>query len=421
MKTVNEKTRQLRATYALQCSDLRSRIERRVNRVPISMRSMKMGELIAQQQGSPVKASAPRLPNKSPLRSPAKPRLEERPLPALPSPSKLPSPTRNQMPHSQKMRKRKSSAIRIPSDKENHEPENTTPGTDDASFGKSLKRVKTAEESTSQPKRTASRVVRKPVKTQANTTGVLSPRSHNSRTLPRSPIKEKELPPPMPVRDLSPVRQDSPTRPTSPSKSHSPFKTAMTGAGSAISAMAKRGYAAAGAAGARLARPLSREKELNTLSGLGPTVSASPSGKMLPPPRPANATATLPHANASTSSIPMLSPQRTASQASMRSQASQQSSTSSNNTVVKKSTRTVVPKKSGLLNRSATTRAPTLSTAAQAKSKVVLSSSTSSTLSPKASTHRKPPVPSLKKVQATTTVKKVTATSATGRVLRKRG
>ena len=416
---MNEKTRQLRATYALQCSDLKSRIERRINRVPISMRGMRMGELMAkQQQQSPVKA--PALPAKSPLRSPIKPRLEERPLPSLPSPSKLPSPTRNQMPYSQKMRKRKSSAVEIPSDKENHEPDSTTSSAEDVSFGKS-KRVKTDNASTSQPKRPVSRVARKAVKSQVNTTGVLSPRSHNSRTLPRSPIKDKDVPPPVPARETTHTRIGSPTRPNSPSKPQSPFKAAMNGAGSALSAMAKRGYAAAEAAGARLTRPLSREKELNTLSGLEPTISASPSGKMLPPPRPT--TVALTHANASSSSIPTLSPQRTASQASMRSQASAQSSTSSNNTVVKKSVRAAVTKRTAM-QKSTSTRPTTLTTAARARSKLVISGSSTSTLSPKSNTTRKPPIPTVKRVAVTTSTKKTTtassATATAGRVLRKR-
>ena len=40
---VTERARHLRAHYALQCADLRSRIERRVNRIPIAMRKMTMG------------------------------------------------------------------------------------------------------------------------------------------------------------------------------------------------------------------------------------------------------------------------------------------------------------------------------------------------------------------------------------------
>lgn len=42
---VTERARKLRSQYALQANDLRARIERRVNRIPISLRKANMGEL----------------------------------------------------------------------------------------------------------------------------------------------------------------------------------------------------------------------------------------------------------------------------------------------------------------------------------------------------------------------------------------
>jgi hypothetical protein len=45
-RTVTERARKLRAQYALQAHDLRSRIERRINRIPIALRKAKMGELL---------------------------------------------------------------------------------------------------------------------------------------------------------------------------------------------------------------------------------------------------------------------------------------------------------------------------------------------------------------------------------------
>lgn len=44
--SVTERARKLRAQYALQASDLRARIERRVNRIPVSLRKVNMGELL---------------------------------------------------------------------------------------------------------------------------------------------------------------------------------------------------------------------------------------------------------------------------------------------------------------------------------------------------------------------------------------
>lgn len=44
--TVTERARKLRAQYALQANDLRARIERRVNRIPVSLRNANIGELL---------------------------------------------------------------------------------------------------------------------------------------------------------------------------------------------------------------------------------------------------------------------------------------------------------------------------------------------------------------------------------------
>ena len=422
---VTERARQLRAHYALQCSDLRSRIERRINRVPIGLRNTKMGELMAQHQDQQSNINPP--PTQPIPHSPTKAPLDERPLPALPSPSKLPSPVKQPVIQQQKSRKRKSSAIHIPSDKENHEPDTSNAGPDSLPVQKNAKRAKTAAV-TSQPapKRAASRTQKKPLKNNDNPTGVLSPRSHNSRTLPRSPIKDKELLPPIPVREASPLRQQqqqslpqqSPQRPISPSKS--PFKSAMSG----ISAFAKRGYAAAGAAGAKLTRPISREKEQDILTGFGSTIPGSPVGKMLPPPRPALATLT--GTNASATSIPTLSPQRTTSQASIRSNASAQSTTSSKGTVVTKSTRAVGTKKAAMLSKAPPKKVVTSSTTmVKTKGKVVVSGSTVSTLSPKSTSTgagiKRTATTAAKKMAAAATTKRAAAAPVTtGRVLRKR-
>lgn len=46
MIAVTERARKLRAHYALQVQDLRARIERRVNRIPVALRKATMGELL---------------------------------------------------------------------------------------------------------------------------------------------------------------------------------------------------------------------------------------------------------------------------------------------------------------------------------------------------------------------------------------
>jgi len=427
ISTVTERARQLRAHYALQCSDLRARIERRINRVPIGLRDTKMGELMAQHQDSQTNINPP--PSQSIARSPSRAQLDERPLPALPNPSKLPSPVKQLTMPSQKSRKRKSSAIHIASDKENNGSDTSNAGPDHLPVQKNAKRARTAAAATQPaPKRALSRTQKKPLKNNENPTGVLSPRSLNSRTLPRSPIKDKELLPPIPVRETSPLRQHqpppqlSPQRPNSPLKSVSPFKVAMSG----ISAFAKRGYAAAGAAGAKLTRPLSREKEQNTLSGLGTTIPGptSPAGRMLPPPRPALAALT--STNASATSIPMLSPQRTTSQTSMRSNVSAKSTTSSKGTVVTKTSRAVGTKKTAALGKAPVKKTTTTTAATRTKGKVVISGSTVSTLSPKSNGTgagiKRSATTAARKVAAAASNKRAAAAvpAATGRVLRKR-
>lgn len=53
---VTERARKLRAQYALQANDLRSRIERRVNRIPMSLRKANMGELFEKHNATQNKS-----------------------------------------------------------------------------------------------------------------------------------------------------------------------------------------------------------------------------------------------------------------------------------------------------------------------------------------------------------------------------
>ncbi|KAI1612141.1 Borealin N terminal-domain-containing protein [Exophiala viscosa] len=300
---ITERARQLRAGYALQCADLRARIERRVNRIPLAIRKMTMGELMEKHD----------VPKQAQSKTQSKPTRQtqaqivaskERPLPALPpqEASKTHSPARPQ-PQSAAARgkKRKSSEIHIASDKEN----DATGVPDTLPVAKNNKRAKTAA-TTSGPTKQSS---------------VLSPRSHNSRTLPRSPIKDYPIAPSSPAKSMI-------ARPTSPLKPASPFKTAATAATSAISASmhgmfehAKRSTTA------KMTRTASKEKP------------ATNRGQMLPPPRP-------PFGASS-------SPQRTISQNSTHSVSTDVSTASSSTTLVKPkrgrpaTTKTTDPKSPG--------------------------------------------------------------------------
>ncbi|KIW22598.1 uncharacterized protein PV07_10881 [Cladophialophora immunda] len=301
---ITERARQLRAGYALQCADLRARIERRVNRIPLSIRKTTMRELMQQHESSKTKPNQPRA-------SPPKQTISvevpaPKPLPPLPRESgstKLPSPMRShpQAPATRGGKKRMSPQIHIALDKvSEHDPSEGPPDT--LPVSKNTKRGKATA-----PTRPISRAAATKQTTQ---TSVLSPRSHNSRTLPRSPIKEPFLP-------ASPAKNML-ARPTttamSPIRPASPLKSAATAATSAISAsvhgmieQAKRGGTATAA---KLTRTASKEKK---------EAVAIARAQMLPPPKP---------------SAPP-SPQRAFSQASTHSISTDVSAASSGTTVVK--------------------------------------------------------------------------------------
>lgn len=56
--TVTERARRMRIQYALQAGDLRGRIERRINRVPVSLRKKKMGDLLETHNAAALRGAA---------------------------------------------------------------------------------------------------------------------------------------------------------------------------------------------------------------------------------------------------------------------------------------------------------------------------------------------------------------------------
>ena len=172
--TVTERARHLRAHYSLQGSDLRSRVERRVNRIPVNLRKATMSNLLA-KHSAPTPAKKPIVPPKSPRHSPVKPKTNH-PLPPLPqsTSSQANSPAR----HTTRKAATAGEDFTIISDKENGPLPNP----------KNPKRAKTTTATTK------------------TTTTVLSPKSHNSRTLPRSPVKDLEKAPASPTKSSSPLK-----------------------------------------------------------------------------------------------------------------------------------------------------------------------------------------------------------------------
>ncbi|KKY14458.1 hypothetical protein UCRPC4_g06716 [Phaeomoniella chlamydospora] len=357
---ITERARSLRAHYALQATDLRSRIERRINRIPMSLRKATMGELLDMHALPESKTIAP---SSKPLPPSAVTKTKNHPLPPLPQDrsSAAPSPVRS--PH--RPAKRGSGVlIHETSDKENTQPIHN----DSLSNPKNPKRAKTGA---GNGPRATSRSVK-----PGQPSSVLSPKSHNSRTLPRSPIKDN-------IPSMSPSKtQQSYTRPTSPLKPASPFKNATSAISASLAGMveqAKRGTANTVAK----ARTASKEKSTTSSAATKKTRT----GAMGPPPAPSAA-----------GSRPPLD--RAASQASNHSNAS----SSSNNT-------TVITKKS-------TAKAPTKSAVATKKA--------TSTTSRTATTSRTGTTKATTSAAAAATAKRnaaaTTETSATGRrVLRKRG
>ena len=265
------------------------------------MRKMTMGELMA-KHAQPQQAR----PQAQPARIPSDTNKTLPPLPLEASQApKSSSPIRpNLAPPAGRGRKRKSSHIEIASD-----------GDHDAAFSSAPESLPVAKKTRGKAAGTGTRAASRTVK-PAN---VLSPRSHNSRTLPRSPVKD---------HTTSPLKPTSPTksyiaRPISPLKPASPLKSAASAATSAISAAAhgmmehaKRGAANAG----KLSRQASREKTATATTAA--TTAAAGKGRMLPPPRP------VPSAPSS--------PQRTTSASSNVTSASDMSTASTNTTVITK-------------------------------------------------------------------------------------
>ncbi|KAF8851092.1 hypothetical protein BDZ45DRAFT_731134 [Acephala macrosclerotiorum] len=167
---ITERARKLRAQYTMQAQQLRTRIEIRVNRIPVALRKAKMGDLQLKYTETVSEAAAS---TSHKINSPAKNLIQEEQARSRVSPSP------------QRGTKRLSDDM----DKENEDIENPKKRTRGAPVP---------------PTRTTSKAKIQPSQ-------VLSPRSANSRTLPRSPV----------ARPISPqksflARPISPLKPTAP-------------------------------------------------------------------------------------------------------------------------------------------------------------------------------------------------------------
>ncbi|CAL5867151.1 uncharacterized protein PFLUO_LOCUS1363 [Penicillium psychrofluorescens] len=182
---ITDRARKLRAQYALQAHDLRARMERRVNRIPISQRKEIMGELLERHSLASLSAS---------------PSRKQVPSKATRHATNISVDPETSTAGARDGRVKRTSHEGHYSDKEN------APAADTPEGLKNPKR---------RGKAGASRVVSQDVR--ENDQRILSPKSLNSRTYPHSPF-----------RAVSPEKagQSYASRPTSPLKPSSPLKGA---------------------------------------------------------------------------------------------------------------------------------------------------------------------------------------------------
>ncbi|PGH14663.1 hypothetical protein AJ80_05844 [Polytolypa hystricis UAMH7299] len=182
---ITERARKLRAHYALQAQDLRSRIERRVNRIPVALRKAKMGDLLTKHTEAAQKAAEPEPAFKKP---------------AVPSTTKAPKAA------ARTISKDATAAAPFASDDLHASDKENAPYHDamHLSLPNPKKRATPAAAPGKKPTAGPSRVA------EYADTRILSPKSSNSRTFPNSPLRNpssKSQP-----RSTSPLKQSSPVK-----------------------------------------------------------------------------------------------------------------------------------------------------------------------------------------------------------------
>lgn len=254
LATVTERARKLRAQYALQANDLRARIERRVNRIPVSLRKANIGELLEKHNAA---SSKQRVASPSRKHSPMK---VSRIIPSI-SVDQETSTTRDgrarrgryDIPQAQFgfLTDRMNSHDGHFSDKEN------APAGCESELKNPKRRVKPAGPGG------ASRVASQELR--GNENRILSPKSNNSRTYPHSPFRaspEKGQPSYL-------ARPTSPLKPTSPLRSRGATVSAGKDQRPPSQAQKTAPRAATGPKPARspLSRPATRQAERKNSTG----------------------------------------------------------------------------------------------------------------------------------------------------------
>ncbi|KAI9766561.1 MAG: hypothetical protein M1835_007169 [Candelina submexicana] len=196
---ITERARKLRAQYALQSQSLRTRVEMRVNRIPMALRKTNIGELLAKHTNTiDVKPKSVAPESKT-----AEDAVATNMTDAVPTQS-------NDTKHESK-------TVQLPTKSSPAHIRGTKRTSDDLT---SADKENALTEDLSLPKKRAKTTAstRAASRTKIQPSQVLSPKSSNSRTLPHSPIR--------PV--MSPSKSFL-ARPVSPLKPTAPAMTALAG------------------------------------------------------------------------------------------------------------------------------------------------------------------------------------------------
>ncbi|KAI9790146.1 MAG: hypothetical protein M1816_005346 [Peltula sp. TS41687] len=199
---ITGRARKLRTQCGVQAHNLRTKIERRVQRITPTVKKTKLGNLIAQYEAQderrdpggaqPTNGNVIQPAQRRPLPPPPPPILEDHPKTSKPSVQQEKQPRNNK-----RGTKRKSDEIDQDTDKEN-----AVQMPEDLPIPK--KRVKTTTTNTATAAAIANKnlaATRATSRTKAQPSQVLSPKSFNSRTLPppaHSSLRGNHAPPPPP-------------------------------------------------------------------------------------------------------------------------------------------------------------------------------------------------------------------------------
>ncbi|KAF3481907.1 uncharacterized protein GIQ15_04666 [Arthroderma uncinatum] len=188
---ITERARKLRAHYALQAQDLRARIERRINRIPMALRKQNLGELLVKYSEAAKETNT-----KSPFKKPT--------LPLKPTKTVRPITQASATSSSNIAGVLRSGATRQSNDSSDKENVGYPDLTNHPLTNPKQRSKANAPAGSS---RAASQ------RTESN---ILSPKSSNSRTFPQSPLKMSPTKPqqqePYHIRAFSPFKHTSPTK-----------------------------------------------------------------------------------------------------------------------------------------------------------------------------------------------------------------